>query len=64
MKKLLILVFILSGMYANAQFTIPDKPSFQTSVYDYADVLNPTEEKQLEEKLIRARDPMPLSPGD
>lgn len=56
MKKLLILVFILSGMYANAQFTIPDKPSFQTSVYDYADVLNPSEEKQLEEKLIRYSD--------
>ena len=56
MKKLLILVFILTGMYANAQFTIPDKPSFQTSVYDYADVLNPSEEKQLEEKLIRYSD--------
>jgi uncharacterized protein len=56
MKKLLILVFILSGMYANAQFTIPDKPSFQTSVYDYADVLNPTEEKELEDKLIRYSD--------
>jgi uncharacterized protein len=56
MKKLLILVFILSGMYANAQYTIPDKPSFQTSVYDYADVLNPTEEKELESKLIRYSD--------
>lgn len=56
MKKLLILVFILSGMYANAQFTIPDKPSFQTSVYDYGDVLNPSEEKKLESKLIRYSD--------
>lgn len=56
MKKLLILVFILAGMYANAQFTIPDKPSFQTSVYDYADVLNPSEEKELESKLIRYSD--------
>lgn len=56
MKKLLILVFILSGMYANAQFTIPDKPSFQTSVYDYADVLNSQEEKELENKLIRYSD--------
>jgi uncharacterized protein len=56
MKKLLILVFILSGMFANAQFTIPDKPSFQTSVYDYADVLNPSEEKELESKLIRYSD--------
>jgi uncharacterized protein len=56
MKKLLILVFILSGMYANAQFTIPDKPSFQTSVYDYADVLSQAEEKDLESKLIRYSD--------
>ncbi len=43
-------------MYVNAQFTIPDKPSFQTSVYDYADVLNPSEEKELESKLIRYSD--------
>ena len=56
MKKLLILVFFLSGIYANAQFTIPKVPSFQTSVYDYADVLNPTEEKELENKLIRYSD--------
>lgn len=56
MKKLFILVFFLSGIYANAQFTIPAKPSFQTSVYDYADVLNPTEEKELENKLVRYSD--------
>jgi len=56
MKKLFILVFFLFGIYANAQFTIPKVPSFQTSVYDYADVLNPTEEKELENKLIRYSD--------
>ena len=56
MKKLIILVFSLFGIYANAQFTIPKVPSFQTSVYDYADVLNPTEEKELENKLIRYSD--------
>ena len=56
MKKLLILVFFLSGIYANAQFTIPKVPSFQTSVYDYADVLNPQEEKELENKLVRYSD--------
>lgn len=39
-----------------AQFTIPEKPSFQTSVYDYANVLTPTEKTQLEEKLIRYSD--------
>ena len=56
MKKLFILVFFLFGIYANAQFTIPKVPSFQTSVYDYADVLNPTEEKELENKLVRYSD--------
>jgi uncharacterized protein len=56
MKKLILVVFFLSGIYANAQFTIPDKPSFQTSVYDYADVLNQLEEKELEKKLIRYSD--------
>lgn len=56
MKKLLILVFFLSGIYTNAQFTIPKVPSFQTSVYDYADLLNPTEEKELEDKLVRYSD--------
>lgn len=56
MKKLLILVFFLSVIYANAQFTIPKVPSFQTSVYDYADLLNPTEEKELENKLVRYSD--------
>lgn len=39
-----------------AQFTIPEKPGFQTSVYDYANVLNADEKAQLEEKLIRYSD--------
>ncbi|MBD3583362.1 TPM domain-containing protein [Flavobacterium sp. D33] len=39
-----------------AQFDIPEKPSFQTSVYDYANLLSPTEKSQLEEKLIRYSD--------
>jgi uncharacterized protein len=38
-----------------AQFTIPEKPSLATSVYDYANVLSSTE-KQLEEKLIQYSD--------
>ena len=56
MKKLFLFVLAFSGIIAQAQFTIPEKPSFQTSVYDYADVLNPTEEKELENKLIRYSD--------
>ncbi|MDI1315773.1 TPM domain-containing protein [Flavobacterium sp.] len=39
-----------------AQFTIPEKPSIQTSVYDYANVLSAEEKTQLEEKLIRYSD--------
>ena len=56
MKKLFLFVLALSGFMAHAQFDIPKKPSFQTSVYDYADLLNPTEEKELENKLIRYSD--------
>ena len=39
-----------------AQYTIPEKPSFQTSVYDYANILSTTEKAQLEEKLIKYSD--------
>jgi uncharacterized protein len=39
-----------------AQFTIPEKPSLQTSVYDYAKVLSDSEKQQLEEKLVRYSD--------
>ncbi len=39
-----------------AQFTIPEKPAFQTSVYDFAKVLSETEKAQLEEKLVRYSD--------
>jgi uncharacterized protein len=51
--NLLLLLFTSLGF---AQLTIPEKPSFQTSVYDYANVLNENEKKQLEEKLIRYSD--------
>lgn len=56
MKKLFLFVLALSGLMAHAQFDIPKKPSFQTSVYDYEDILNPSQEKQLEEKLIKYSD--------
>jgi uncharacterized protein len=38
-----------------AQFDIPKKPSFQTSVYDYANILG-ADKAKLEEKLIRYSD--------
>jgi len=51
---LLIAFFICNNIFA--QFTIPEKPSFQTSVYDYANILSSTEKAQLEEKLVRYSD--------
>lgn len=53
---LLLLNSIFSTQVSFAQFTIPEKPSFQTSVYDYANVLSPEEKAQLEEKLIKYSD--------
>ena len=51
-----LFVFLLTTQFSFAQYTIPEKPSFQTSVYDYANVLSSTEKTQLEEKLIRYSD--------
>ena len=51
----LTFLFLVSN-FGFAQFDIPKKPEFQTSVYDYANVLSPTEKNQLEEKLIRYSD--------
>lgn len=52
--KLLVCFFITQIGFA--QFIIPEKPEFQTSVYDYAQVLNANEKAQLEEKLVRYSD--------
>jgi uncharacterized protein len=52
--KLLVCFFITQIGFA--QFTIPEKPAFQTSVYDYAQVLNANEKAQLEEKLVHYSD--------
>lgn len=50
-------IFTLLSIHSSkAQFTIPEIPSKQTSLYDYADVLQPEEERALEEKLIRYSD--------
>ncbi|MFV5688511.1 TPM domain-containing protein [Flavobacterium sp. ZT3R25] len=51
-----LFVCFLFTQFSFAQFTIPEKPSFQTSVYDYATVLSATEKAQLEEKLIKYSD--------
>lgn len=39
-----------------AQYTIPEKPSLETSVYDYANLLSASEKNQLEQQLIRYSD--------
>ncbi|WP_282124488.1 TPM domain-containing protein [Algibacter mikhailovii] len=41
---------------AFAQFKIPEKPEFQTSVYDYINALTPNEKSTLEQKLIKYSD--------
>ena len=48
-----LLVF---GFFGYSQFEIPKVPSIQTSVYDYANVLDSNQKAQLEEKLIRYSD--------
>lgn len=58
-STLLSLKFIACLLFTQigfAQFTIPEKPTLQTSVYDYANVLSATEKAQLEEKLVKYSD--------
>jgi uncharacterized protein len=62
LKKLQISFFwtllfsVLFTQNCFSQFDIPGKPSFQTSVYDYANVLSANEKSQLENKLIKYSD--------
>lgn len=54
-----IFLFVLALIVCHnsySQFAIPEKPSFQTSVYDYAKILSPEEKSSLEQKLIRYSD--------
>ena len=53
---LLVFVFVCSSLISHAQFEIPEKPEFQTSVYDYIKLLSPTEKGNLEQKLIKYSD--------
>lgn len=59
-KNTTLLLHLLISLFITqigfAQFTIPKKPDFQTSVYDYANVLSASEKTQLEEKLIKYAD--------
>ena len=57
--KSYILTFIISLFALGncfAQFDVPKKPEFQTSVYDYVQLLSPSEKSGLEQKLIKYSD--------
>jgi uncharacterized protein len=56
LRSIFLLIVLFSSNCIFSQFTIPEKPSFQTSVYDYANVLSAQEKTQLEEKLIKYSD--------
>lgn len=50
------IIFLFSSNLIFAQFDVPKKPEFQTSVYDYVNLLSPTEKSDLEQKLIKYSD--------
>jgi uncharacterized protein len=59
MKKTIFLKILVCFFFTTigfAQFTIPKIPNEQTSVYDYAKILQADEKAQLEEKLIKYSD--------
>jgi uncharacterized protein len=53
---LALLISVIVTQISFGQFTIPPKPNFQTSVYDYANVLAQSEKAALEQKLIQYAD--------
>lgn len=55
-KKVFLVFLLFTSFIGFSQFTIPEKPKEQTSVYDYANLLSAAEKTQLEEKLIRYSD--------
>ncbi|UJH66418.1 TPM domain-containing protein [Allomuricauda sp. SCSIO 65647] len=55
-QKVSFFLFLLCATIGWAQFTIPEKPTEQTSVYDYVSLLSTNEKTALEQKLIRYAD--------
>ncbi len=58
-KKNIISAFLITLFafsFSFAQYDIPKKPDVQTSVYDYSNLLSPSEKSSLEEKLITYSD--------
>ena len=60
LKNSFKLMFVLFSFFAVqtivGQYSIPDKPKLQTSVYDYIELLSSSEKRNLEQKLIRYSD--------
>lgn len=56
--KIIVVIGIVLGFVqlGFAQFEIPKKPEFQTSVYDYVNLFNAGEKSELERKLIKYSD--------
>lgn len=56
--KLIFILFLAVFTCGNllAQFDIPAKPDLETSVYDYAGLLSPSDKSRLENKLVRYSD--------
>ena len=54
--KLLFVAFLFSTSLFSQGFEIPEKPKFQTSVYDYTGLLTPYQKTNLESKLVRYSD--------
>ena len=55
-RSLVVLLLMFISVLANAQYNIPIKPTVQTSVYDYSNLLSAQEASSLEQKLIRYSD--------
>ncbi|WP_115461722.1 TPM domain-containing protein [Winogradskyella aurantiaca] len=56
MKTILFLFLLSYGFAVSAQYEIPPIPKDQTSLYDYYNLLNPSQKKALENKLVRYSD--------
>ncbi len=55
-KYIAILIFFILGTSFSQTFDIPEKPKFQTSVYDYVNLLSTSQKQYLERKLINYAD--------
>ena len=59
MKSIKILFFLFGFLFTQisfGQFTVPEKPKIQTSVYDYVNLLSENQKINLENKLVRYSD--------